>query len=130
MSIDTLVGRNPKGCLNLKSEWGLSKNPSLETRARSARQPKIPPNKRSKVGEEANGDREERETAPQPKRKRDRSPRTLETVESNGPAALTTGKTGANTPVRVKIRRLQSKIDGEGTQKRVATKIQPTLSHF
>ena len=32
--IDELARKNREGCLNLKTEWGLSKNPSLLTRAR------------------------------------------------------------------------------------------------
>ena len=30
--IDSLARKDPKGCLNLKNEWGHSKNPSLETK--------------------------------------------------------------------------------------------------
>ena len=32
VKIDSLAARDPKGCLNLKSEWGQSKNPSLEAK--------------------------------------------------------------------------------------------------
>ena len=33
VSIDSLAAEAPKSCLNLKSKWGLPKNPSLEARS-------------------------------------------------------------------------------------------------
>ena len=32
--IDTLAAESPESCLNLKTEWGLSKNPSLMAKGR------------------------------------------------------------------------------------------------
>ena len=37
VAIDTLAAKNPKGCLNLKSEWGCSENPALENRTQRPR---------------------------------------------------------------------------------------------
>ena len=50
--IDSLAAEAPTSCLNLKSELGHSKDPSLETKTRPPRQPKIPTGKRGKGEDE------------------------------------------------------------------------------
>ena len=52
VKIDSMTEKDPKNCLNLKSEWGLSKNPSLETKSLRprAKPPEMGKGKRVKTG--------------------------------------------------------------------------------
>ena len=69
IKIDSLTVTNNKGCLNLNSEWGQSKNPSPVTRpSPKAREEPVPLNKRPKMEEDSASGREEA-----PRRKRFRS---------------------------------------------------------
>ena len=48
VKIDSMAAKNPRSCLNLKNEWGHSKNPSLEAKAQ---RPKVqPPENKCKRG--------------------------------------------------------------------------------
>ena len=108
----------------MKSEWGQSKNPSLVTRPRpKTREEPIPLNKRPKMEEgRASGGEE----TPRRKRFRSTSPVITEGVK---PQPV---HTGASTPVGVKVKRIQSKIDRDRSQtnKSIGQQIQPTLRSF
>ena len=73
--IDSLAGKDPKGCLNLQNEWGHSKNPSLETKTwRPRNKPSEPSRgKRVKKAESWEQKPEEPEKS-EAKRVRTRSP--------------------------------------------------------
>ena len=114
--IDTLAAESPESCLNLKTEWGLSKNPSLVARDRpKVKETSENPAKREKWEGREVTDRLE----PAGKRKRTNSPeRQVQTRRE------VKHQTGASTPVGVKIRRLQDRINQNNQGNRSQTNVQ------
>ena len=114
--IDTLARDNMEGCLNLKTEWGLSKNPSLVAKLRpNVQEMPGPQSKRSQW------EGRQQETLPEPagKRKRTESPKRPENPATETATEQEKGarkpelETGARTPVGVKVRRIQERIQKE-----------------
>ena len=165
VKIDSMTEKDPKNCLNLKSEWGLSKNPSLETKSLRprAKPPEMGKGKRVKTGNRET----DRQESPRAKRARSQSPsktgeregertedkvlvsKTGESEEERTEDKVSGTKTekrererteskvtvsGANTPVRVKVKRLETQNRKETKRKNVPTSntkmIQPTLMSF
>ena len=112
--IDSLAAKNPTGCLNLKIEWGASKNPALEARGKPRIKEKDRNQERKRYqgpnGEEGGGDRVQRleegedvSILPKnPKKRRTRSPAWKQDVAEQ----RTKTATGANTPVQEKVKRI------------------------
>ena len=120
--IDTLVAESPESCLNLKTEWGLSKNPSLVARGR----PKVQETSGNQ-GKREKWEGRERTSRLEPAGKRKR----VESPDRQAPTRKEDKhQTGANTPVGVKIRRLQDKINQGNKSQSIAQQIQPTLRSF
>ena len=124
--IDSLSRKDPKSCLNLKNEWGHSKNPSLEAKTW---RPRTKPSecvkgKRVKKAEAQEPGEPGESEKPEAKRARSRSPvrgaQSSETgaIEREGERAEATAS-GASTPVLTKVKRLQAKIYEETKRKNV-----------
>ena len=141
--IDSLAGKDPKGCLNLKNEWGHSKNPSLETKTWRPRNKPSEPSRGKRVKKTENWEpKPEEPERSEAKRVRTRSPeRGARSSETGAPereretAEATATASGASTPVLTKVRRIQARIDKETQSKKVPSKttrkmIQPTLVSF
>ena len=139
-------------CLNLKSEWGLSRKPSLQAKGR-------PPSTKTKEGGSREEDRtnykkrkrgrgngREIQTPRDTEREGDCTPRGREREEDQRPSKRTDRReepepeliiqttseteTGASTPVSVKIKRLESKSKECEVREASRRTIQPTLRSF
>ena len=108
VQIDAMSSKDPKGCLNLKNEWGHSKNPSLEAKVRTAKVQ--PPESKGKRGKETRIGEENSMRDPRTKRRRSKSPVPRNTGPPEGTEARQTTASGANTPVSVKVKRLEAEI--------------------